>query len=570
VNDQHQPEAEEHDEADDREELSPLASRIVALCAALLVAGVALWAGLRILAYRADLDPPDPELAGLPASDAARAAGRTERLARRVVVFIVDGLTVTESRSLPTIEELRAKGSAFVADAGFPTFSRPAYQLLMTGVDQDAGGVRINEHQGASRFDNVFTRAHAAGLKTAAVGNSVPWIGELFGADLDLNVFGAGFERALQDALDPRYALVVVHLAETDKAAHHHGATSPEYRAAARAADARIARVVQGLDLQRDAVVVVADHGHRAAGGHGGVEPEVKLVPLVFAGAGVRRAPEGQARLVDVAPTVAALLGLPPPGQLRGKPLLDSLELSEQERAAVWQSMFWARARAERFMGGLWRARRALDVKRDEAMKLLAAGHYDTAYRTGEAIVREEAERAAAYHAKRLAAARLGRAWPLGIGLLLVFAALVVLGRRRIIEPGAAALLAPLGPALAAGAYLVLFGAFSFSVIRDRDVFIARLALIGVGAAVAHFALLAAALGPRGPRRARRAAGLALWSTLVAALPALACHVMVGPGRVLDLPSPLWTYLPLVCYPLAVVMGGAAALFVLLEGRARE
>jgi hypothetical protein len=561
--------AEEHED-EERAELSPRASRIVALVAAAAVAGVALWASFRLLAYRSDLNPADPELAGLPASDVARAAGRTERLARRVVIFVVDGLTLTESRSLPTIEELRAKGSPFVADAGFPTFSRPAYHVLLTGVDQGAGGVRLNEHRGPTRFDNVVTRARAAGIKTAAVGNSVPWIGELFGADLDLNVFGPGFERALEQALDPRYGLVVVHLAETDKVAHRRGAASPEYRAAARAADARIARVLQSLDLTRDAVVVVSDHGHRAAGGHGGVEPEVRLVPLVIAGAGVRRAPEGQARLVDVAPTVAALLGLAPPGQLRGKPLLDSLELSEQERAAVWQSMFWARARAERFLGGLWRARRTLDVKRDEAMKLLAAGHYDTAYRTGEAIVREEAERAAAHAARRVAEARRGRAWPLGVGLVLACAALVALGRRRIVEPGAATLLAPLGPVLAAGAYVLVLGSFSFSMVRDRDVFAGTVALIGVGAALAHFALLAAALGPRGPRRARRAAGLALWSTLVAALPALACHVMVGPGRVLDLPSPLWTFLPFLCYPLAAVIAAAAALFLLLEGRARE
>jgi hypothetical protein len=232
--------------------------------------------------------------------------------------------------------------------------------------------------------------------------------------------------------------------------------------------------------------------------------------------------------------------------------------------------MFWARARTERFLGGLWRARRALDVKRDEAMKLLAAGRHDTAFRAGEAIVRAEAQRAAAHVAKRVAEARRDRAWPVGAGLALAVVALLVLGRRRVIEPGAAALLAPLGPLLAAGAYLLLFGALSFSVVRERDVFVARLALVGVGAAGAHFALLAAALGPRGPRRARRAAGLALWSTLVAALPALACHIVVGPGRVVDLPSPAWTFAPVLCYPLAAVLAGVAAFFVLVEGRARE
>jgi hypothetical protein len=553
-----------------RLELTPRWSRAVALATAALLAAVAAWSGWHAWQYPSLLNLDEPELCGLPASDVARAGGGGPRLARRVVLFLVDGLTLDASRDLPTLEELCGRGAALRLDAGFPTYSRPGYHVLLTGVDQEQGGVRTNRGHTRSRFDSVAARARAAGVHTAAVGNSVPWLGELFGQDFELTSFGPGFDRALAKALGPDYGLVVVHLADPDKAAHAFGAASPEYRAAARAVDARIGRALASLDLARDAVIVTADHGQVARGGHGGVEPEARLVPLVMAGAGVRRGAQGDGQLIDVAPTVAALLGLAPPGQLRGRPLLDALAITEQERASIWQAMFWARARSERYLGGLWRARRALDVKRDEALKLLAAGQYDTAYRTGESIVREEAERAHQRLAQRAADARYARAKTAALGLALALGALWLLGRLRVLEPGAGALVAPLGPALFAAAYFLLGGTISFSVARESAPFIRLLGLLGAAAAAVHFLALGVLLGPRGPRRARRAAGLALWTALVAALPAVGCFVVAGVGPVVDLPPPAWTFAPLLAFPLLAAVAAGGALFALVEGRARE
>jgi predicted AlkP superfamily pyrophosphatase or phosphodiesterase len=46
-----------------------------------------------------------------------------------------------------------------------------------------------------------------------------------------------------------------------------------------------------------------------------------RAVPLVFFGAGVKRARLGQAQTIDVAPTLAHLMGVPPPAAARGKAL---------------------------------------------------------------------------------------------------------------------------------------------------------------------------------------------------------------------------------------------------------
>jgi hypothetical protein len=59
-------------------------------------------------------------------------------------------------------------------------------------------------------------------------------------------------------------------------------------------------------------------------------------VPLILAGAGIRRgaALEG-ASLIDIAPTAAALLGLPPPGDGLGRTLIDALDLPAEIRGAL-------------------------------------------------------------------------------------------------------------------------------------------------------------------------------------------------------------------------------------------
>jgi hypothetical protein len=70
-------------------------------------------------------------------------------------------------------------------------------------------------------------------------------------------------------------------------------------------------------------VLVSADHGHTARGGHGGTEADVVTVPLVVAGPGLRAGAVTAGRQIDVAPTLAALLGVAVPARSLGRPLLE-------------------------------------------------------------------------------------------------------------------------------------------------------------------------------------------------------------------------------------------------------
>jgi hypothetical protein len=127
-------------------------------------------------------------------------------------------------------------------------------------------------------------------------------------------------------------ALVEDYNYEVDIAGHAYGADSEEYLEATQVVDRALARVLGKVDLSLDTILITSDHGHSDAGGHGGTEHEVLSVPLILAGAGVATNTIYDARLIDLAPTVAALLGFPAPGHGLGHTLVDLVTLDADAR----------------------------------------------------------------------------------------------------------------------------------------------------------------------------------------------------------------------------------------------
>jgi len=302
--------------------------RLVGAVAALLAAAVILGitAAGRLVAYQSALnlsrsplaEPPPPGPAGT-------------RHSRRVTLVILDGLREDVSRALPTLAALRLGGADLVADSHFPTLSLPNYVALLSGVPPVWNGVRTNRHPGPVPVDHLFARAHDAGLSVSYLGDRDLSLGKLFPRldDITLAPRSGSFARAASRSADLNVVLVLY----PDDAGHRYGARASEYQSAALAADALLAEVVGAMDLGRDTLVVVSDHGHTRHGGHGGLEDEVRRVPLVLAGAGVRPHAHGVASLVDVAPTLAWLLGIPAPRGAHGSVLVDALALRRDERA---------------------------------------------------------------------------------------------------------------------------------------------------------------------------------------------------------------------------------------------
>lgn len=320
----------------------------------LLFAGyVAIAAGLTGVRFLPSLNDPRPALAEV---EPALREGH-DPLSRRVIIVIVDGLGLRHSFGLPFLDSLRRRGVDAAAEAHFPTFSRPNHVAVVTGVPPLATGVRTNHHDYPVLIDSLMDRARARGLASAFAANNSDGLPSLFTRPLaegevdpddyegeyvtdfeqaHYTTWRGGFVKAARKLLELRYPVVVLLPADVDDAGHLFGAESDEYAEAARKVDRELARALDSVDWTRDTVIVTADHGHTDLGGHGGYEPEVVEVPLIMAGAGVRPgAAIAPASITDVAPTAAALLGLPAPGHALGRTLTDTLTLDPETRAAV-------------------------------------------------------------------------------------------------------------------------------------------------------------------------------------------------------------------------------------------
>jgi len=326
--------------------------RLAAACLAVVALATALALGDRARSWNDELAIADPPLARAPLQ---LADPRTPRLAERVTLVVIDGLGAGEAH-LPYLDELRARGVATTAHVPYPTISRPNYVTLVTGVPPRDSGVRANRVPTPVLVDTVMDRVQAAALRVAAAGDfgMLPSLFARHTATLKVRWVETGTRvtppppitwpvdearRAPSlEALGPIIAqldaaFTVVLVLDVDRAGHARG-VGEDYRAAAAAADRMLRVAFADKDLAREAVIVTADHGHVAPGGHGGDEPEVSTVPLVLAGAGiVPGAIARDAQLVDVAPTIAALLGIPAPGHAEGRALVELLALAPADAA---------------------------------------------------------------------------------------------------------------------------------------------------------------------------------------------------------------------------------------------
>jgi hypothetical protein len=284
-------------------------------------------------------DPPSPGAAlGQPAT-------------RRVVFVLIDALradTAANPAVMPVLDQLRQQGVAATGHSRPPSFSEPGYAVLLTGAWPElSDGPAVNlDYEDIPAFtqDNLFSAAHRAGLKTAVSGYY--WFEKLIPQSaVDHSFYTPGedrtADRAVVDAAlpwlaDPDIQLVLIHIDQVDYAGHHEGGPlAPAWNAAARRTDDLLAEIVAQLDLSQDTLLVTSDHGQIDAGGHGGDDPVTLVEPFVLAGAGVKPGSYGDVQMVDIAPTLATLLGANLPASTQGRALVEMLNLPAETLVAL-------------------------------------------------------------------------------------------------------------------------------------------------------------------------------------------------------------------------------------------
>jgi hypothetical protein len=340
-------------------------------------------------------------------------------------------------------------------------------------------------------------------------------------ADTTYAPWPGGFVDAARLAMSRVFPLVILLPGDVDIVGHLDGADSEEYRAAVRRVDDLLAASLPDFDFERDTLAIVADHGHVDGGGHGGVEDQVLEVPLILAGAGIDR--DGLvtgARLIDVAPTVAALLGLPAPRHGLGRTLVSALDVPTETRRRIAEA----------------------DTIRVSA---------------NQALLDASTQLARVY----VAANRLRRVF-LSISLAALAVVLLVVARRLgAVTIDWRVLLIAL-PAFPLAFYALLDmagGNFSLSALPDEGVGARRVYYLGLASTGVHVLAAWIALRGRVVLRDRLAAAnaIALCGMLVAGLPAALAWALYGAGPFVELPGPRMIflipamYIAVSCYAVA-------------------
>jgi hypothetical protein len=314
----------------------------------LLVIGIYYWATNLINSaesYRSPLIKDPPAL--------GQALGSP--LTRKLVVVLIDALrydTSTNVYVMPFLNGLRSQGASAVMHSQPPSFSAPGWATILTGAWPEINdGQLFNPPDEFSvrtfTQDDIFAAAQRQGLKTAVSGY-VWFNGMLSNISITSSFYTPGEDNIadseVTDAALPwlsgDYQLVLIHLDQVDFAGHYQGGPrNPNWDAAATRADSLLGEIVAQLDLSKETILVVSDHGQIDRGGHGGPEPITLVEPFILTGAGVLPGIYGDVNMVDVAPTMAALLGTNIPASSQGHILTNMLDLTSSQTSSIQSAL---------------------------------------------------------------------------------------------------------------------------------------------------------------------------------------------------------------------------------------
>lgn len=285
-------------------------------------------------------------------------------LTGRALLIVVDGLRADVAfEQLPIAQELAGRGASGVALADDPTMTGASVRVLGTGEPAELADLVRNDELRPVQHDHLFSALAERGLRTAAIGDH-SWT-DLFGRSIAIDRTHPAMP-GLAAALRPVYVpdevffanarellavrsaeLTVVHFIGTDAASHTFGPLSPQYAKRLAVLDRQIRDLIAACG-DGCTIVLTSDHGANDRGAHGLAEDIARRTPLVLAGPGIRAGVHLRARQIDVAPTLAALLGASPPAHAHGRVLVEAFA---GDTAAIAQHDAERLARLHRAIG---------------------------------------------------------------------------------------------------------------------------------------------------------------------------------------------------------------------------
>ena len=255
----------------------------------------------------------------------------------KALLILIDGMTpgsLAASES-PCLAELR-RSCRFSLNARtvMPSVTLPCHMSLFHSVGAERHGILTNTYVPQARPVNGLCEVLAAAGKRCAFFYNWEQLrdlsrpgslcradfvaGRVYGYEEANRVLADRVIATLQSGDAPDF--IFLYLGWVDEAGHKYGWMTPEYLTAVRESLAGIARIVEILpDEYR--LIVTADHGGHERS-HGTDAPEDMTIPLFFRHASIApgKLADG-ATILDIAPTIAAWMGVPADPDWEGKVL---------------------------------------------------------------------------------------------------------------------------------------------------------------------------------------------------------------------------------------------------------
>lgn len=273
---------------------------------------------------------------------------------RHAVLIVVDGLRpdAIAAAPAPNIAALAATGRVTLEAraVGIPE-TLPGFVAMVTGLPPGRHKVTYNNDRGRPlTLPSVFTRVQEArgrsGLyygKSKLAMLAAPGTAEVRRGPGPENAgWGVGAGILLAEAFASDFAakpfhFALVHVREPDYFGHDAGWMTPAYLAAVRDADIAVGIVLSAIAAspvaKRTTVLLTSDHGGRGTSHHAGDGEDTWQIPFICNGPGVRAgAIDGTPTLMDVGPTVLAVLGLSLPN-VEGEAVKECLAEKKKSRA---------------------------------------------------------------------------------------------------------------------------------------------------------------------------------------------------------------------------------------------
>jgi len=250
-----------------------------------------------------------------------------------VLFVMIDGLRpeAITAEGAPGLTGLMARGAySLSARSVMPCITLPCHMSIFHSVPPTRHGVTTNVWSPMARpLPGLMEVAKAAGKRCAFFINWEPLRNLSQPESLEFSYFrnvvkspGGDYviaAEAMRVLPADSFDFAFVYLGTVDEAGHDYGWLSPNYLAQVTAVDEALGMLLGALPAST-AVVVQADHGGHDRN-HGTEAAEDMTIPWIAAGPGIRagHALQGPVSLLDTAPTLAKLMGVPPAADWEGK-----------------------------------------------------------------------------------------------------------------------------------------------------------------------------------------------------------------------------------------------------------